>query len=152
VSWLRWLVPSLLPSRAKSETMSIHVRFLVDKVALEQVVSKFLGFPPSISFHCGSQYSCIIWDIKIGLLVVTVQRNSLTQSTWRTWTCTHIHNKQLHYSWHLSLMLEADSLWCVRNHSIQTQLFTHEDMIALFYEVWSLFPCKLLFSIMSSLR
>jgi hypothetical protein len=47
VPWLRWLVAGISPRRPGS----IHVGFVVDKVALGQVFSEFFGFPLSISFH-----------------------------------------------------------------------------------------------------
>jgi hypothetical protein len=40
---------------------SIHVGFVVDKVALGRFFSEFFGFPLSVSFHRHSPYSCIIW-------------------------------------------------------------------------------------------
>jgi hypothetical protein len=41
--------------------MSVHVGFVVDKVALGQFFSEFFGFPLSVSFHRGLSYSYIIW-------------------------------------------------------------------------------------------
>jgi hypothetical protein len=53
VPWLRSLVASRLPRRPGFAPGSIHVGFLVDKVALGQVFLLVLRFSPvSISFQC----------------------------------------------------------------------------------------------------
>jgi hypothetical protein len=57
VPWLRWLVAGLSPRRPGFEPGSIHVGFVVDKVALGQVFSEVFGFTLSISFHRRSQNS-----------------------------------------------------------------------------------------------
>jgi hypothetical protein len=51
--WFRLLVAGLSPRRPGFAPVSIHVGFVVDKVALGQVFSEFFGFPLSISFHRG---------------------------------------------------------------------------------------------------
>jgi hypothetical protein len=64
VLWVRWLVAGLLPSRLGFNPRAVHMRFVVDEVALGQVVLPLLWFPPSLSFHqccilifmCGSNY------------------------------------------------------------------------------------------------
>jgi hypothetical protein len=51
VPWLRSLVAGLSPRRPGFAAGSIHVGFVVDKVALEQVFLRVLRFPLPISFH-----------------------------------------------------------------------------------------------------
>jgi hypothetical protein len=64
---------------------SVHVGFVVDRVALGRFLSEFFCFLLSVSFRCGSPllYS---WGWIIGLLEATVQRYSLTPLTWTIWT------------------------------------------------------------------
>jgi hypothetical protein len=45
VPWLRWLVIGLSPQRTRFAPGSVHVRFVMDKVALGQ---EFFDFPLSI--------------------------------------------------------------------------------------------------------
>jgi hypothetical protein len=61
---------------------------------------------PSVSFHHGSPYSYNTWEWTIGLLVATVQRCSLTPSTWR-WTNFAVSSSVLD-SPQLNRMREAD--------------------------------------------
>jgi hypothetical protein len=56
--WLRQIVASLSPRRLRS----VHVGFVVDRVALGQVFSKFLSFPLSVTFNCGSVLICHLGD------------------------------------------------------------------------------------------
>jgi hypothetical protein len=52
VSWLRRLVAGLSPRKPVFDPGSIHVGFVVEKVALGQVFFfEYFGFPLSISFH-----------------------------------------------------------------------------------------------------
>jgi hypothetical protein len=52
MSWLRSLVAGLSPRRPGFAPGSVHVGFVVDKVALEQVYLRVLRVSPvSISFH-----------------------------------------------------------------------------------------------------
>jgi hypothetical protein len=51
VPWLRRLVAGLSPRRSGFDPGSVHLGFLVDKVALGQVFPEYFGFPLSISFH-----------------------------------------------------------------------------------------------------
>jgi hypothetical protein len=46
VQWLRQLVAGLLPLRPGFALASVHVGFVVDKVALGQVFLRVLRFPP----------------------------------------------------------------------------------------------------------
>jgi hypothetical protein len=55
VPWLRRLVTDLSPLSPGFAAGSIHVEFVVDKVALGQV------FPLSVSHHRRSPYAYIIW-------------------------------------------------------------------------------------------
>jgi hypothetical protein len=48
VPWLRWLVTGLSQQRPRFVPMSVHVGFVVDKVALAQVFLQVLRFPPAI--------------------------------------------------------------------------------------------------------
>jgi hypothetical protein len=59
VLWLRSLVAGLSPRRPGFAPGSIHVGFVVDKVALGQVFSEFFGFPLSVSFHRRSPNSYV---------------------------------------------------------------------------------------------
>ena len=67
---IRWLVAGLLPSRLGFNSRAVRMRFVVDKVALGQVVLPLLSFPPSLSFHqccilifmCGSNYIISVID------------------------------------------------------------------------------------------
>ena len=50
--WLRRLVAGFSPRRPGLDAGSVHVGFVVDKVALGQVFPpEYFGFPLSISFH-----------------------------------------------------------------------------------------------------
>jgi hypothetical protein len=51
VPWLRRLVAGLPPRRPGFDPGSVHVGFVVDKVALGQVFSQVLRFSLLISFH-----------------------------------------------------------------------------------------------------
>jgi hypothetical protein len=51
VPWLRRLVAGLSPRRPGLDPRSVHVRFVVDKVALGQVFLRDVGFPLPILFH-----------------------------------------------------------------------------------------------------
>ena len=52
VSWLRRLDAGLSPRRGGFDPRSVHVGFVVDKLALVQVSpTEYFGFPLSISFH-----------------------------------------------------------------------------------------------------
>jgi hypothetical protein len=48
---LGWLVAGFPPQRPRFEPRSDNVRFVVDKVALGQVFSKYFRFPCQFSFH-----------------------------------------------------------------------------------------------------
>jgi hypothetical protein len=54
--WLRLLVAGLLARRPLFVPRSVHVGFIVDKVALGQVFSEFF-ISPAVSFHLGFPYS-----------------------------------------------------------------------------------------------
>jgi len=47
----------LVTAKARSDPRPRHVKFGVDKMALEQVFLRVLRFPLSISFHTASPYS-----------------------------------------------------------------------------------------------
>jgi hypothetical protein len=51
VPWLRRLVVGLSPRRSEFNPGSVHVGFVVDKVALGQVLPEYFSFPLSASFH-----------------------------------------------------------------------------------------------------
>jgi hypothetical protein len=59
VSWIRRLVSGLSPRRPGFVPGSVHVWFVIDKVALERVLLWVHCFALSISFHHGSPYSRI---------------------------------------------------------------------------------------------
>jgi hypothetical protein len=42
-------------------TKSVHVEFVVDKVALDRFFSEIFGFPMSVPLHRDSPLSYIIW-------------------------------------------------------------------------------------------
>jgi hypothetical protein len=51
VSWLRLLKAGIPLRRSGCDSRSDHVGFVVDKVALRQIFSEYLGFPCQFSFH-----------------------------------------------------------------------------------------------------
>jgi hypothetical protein len=59
--WLRWLLT--VPSSWRPG--SVHVGFVIDKVALRQVflTQEFFSFPLSVSLYHGSLCSYIIWGM-----------------------------------------------------------------------------------------
>jgi hypothetical protein len=57
VSQLRWLVAGFPPRRFGFEPRSGHVGFVVDRVALGQVFSKYFGFPCQFSFPTTDPHS-----------------------------------------------------------------------------------------------
>jgi len=70
VLWVRWLVAGLLPLKLVFNPRAVHMRFVVDRVALRQVVLPLLWFPLSLSFHqccmfmfmCGPNYIISVID------------------------------------------------------------------------------------------
>jgi hypothetical protein len=52
VPWLKWLVAGPSVRRPRS----VHVGFVVDKVALGRFFSKFFGFPPASHRSTIAQY------------------------------------------------------------------------------------------------
>jgi hypothetical protein len=76
VPYFRRLFAGLSPQRSGFAPESVHVGFVVDKVALGQVILRVFGFPMSISFHCNSPYLRITWGRTIGPLVAAFQRQS----------------------------------------------------------------------------
>jgi hypothetical protein len=75
VPWLRSLVAGLSSRRPGFAPWSIHVGFVVDKVALGQVFSEFFGFPLSIYNSIVALQTHIIWGM----------RNVLTQVGVHSW-------------------------------------------------------------------
>jgi hypothetical protein len=63
VAWLGLLVAGLSLRRPAFVSGSVHMGFLFYKVALGQVFTRILWFPLSVSFHRGSPYSYIIWEV-----------------------------------------------------------------------------------------
>jgi hypothetical protein len=69
VPWLRQLVAGIPPRRPGFDPGSVHVGFVVDKVAVGQVFPQVLRFPLSISFRGFS----ITWKrTKIIIIVVII--------------------------------------------------------------------------------
>jgi hypothetical protein len=68
VPWLRRLAAGLPPRRPGFDPLSVHVGFVVDKVALGQVFPESFGFPLSISFH---RCSITRKTTKIIIIIVT---------------------------------------------------------------------------------
>jgi hypothetical protein len=60
---LRWLVAGLSQRRPRFAHGSVHVGFVVDKVAPGQVFLRVFGLFLSVLFHRGSPYSYMIWGI-----------------------------------------------------------------------------------------
>jgi hypothetical protein len=58
VTWFWRLVAGLSLRRPAFVPVSVHVEFVVDRVALGQVFLRVIRFPLSMSFHRGSPYSC----------------------------------------------------------------------------------------------
>jgi hypothetical protein len=63
VLWLRRLAGGHSSRTPGFAPRSVHVGFVVDKATLGQGFSEFFGFPLSISFHRGSPYSYVIWEM-----------------------------------------------------------------------------------------
>jgi hypothetical protein len=80
VPWLRRLVADLSPRR------SVHLGFMVDKVALGQVFSEFFGFPLLIYHSTVALQTHIIWGM----------RNMLTQAGIHAWVLypPHLQRKK----------------------------------------------------------
>jgi hypothetical protein len=65
--WLRQLTARLSLERHKLDTRPVHVRSVMDKVALGQVFLQVYGFPLSVSFyHCSICIFIIILLISEG--------------------------------------------------------------------------------------
>jgi hypothetical protein len=62
-AWLRRLVSGLSTRRPGFVPGSVHVGFVVNKVALEQGFLRVLRVFLSISFHHGSSYAHTIWGM-----------------------------------------------------------------------------------------
>jgi hypothetical protein len=62
VPWLKRLVAGLSPRRSGFAHGSINVGYVVEKVALGQVISEIFGFPLSISVHRRPPYSYLLGD------------------------------------------------------------------------------------------
>jgi hypothetical protein len=60
VPWLRRLVAGLPLRRPGFDPGSVHVRFVVDKVALGQVFLRVVGLPLSVSFHWCYIFFCVV--------------------------------------------------------------------------------------------
>jgi hypothetical protein len=63
VTWLKRLVAGLSPLRPGFAPGSVHMRFVVSRVALVQSFLRVILFSPVNIIHCGSPYSYIIWGI-----------------------------------------------------------------------------------------
>jgi hypothetical protein len=88
--WLRSLITGL----SLWKPWSVHVEFVVDKVALGQVLLWVLQF--SRQYHSTEAvHTHILSGRWIGPLVATVQRHSLIPSTW-TATTTTVHTYTLY--------------------------------------------------------
>jgi hypothetical protein len=98
VPWLRRLVTSVAPRRPDFALGSVHVGFVMDKLALAEV---FL--PSSSVFPC--QYHFTVaphthispegWAI--GPLIASVLRHSLSPSTWTTYALVHVNLMFVYY-------------------------------------------------------
>jgi hypothetical protein len=78
--WLRWLVAGLSLRRPRFVPGTVHVGFVVDRVAVGQVFL-WVSVLPSVSFHCGSPYRYITCSADIHLLVCW----------WKVTNCSHIY-------------------------------------------------------------
>jgi len=81
--WIRQLAASLSLERHKLDTKPVHMRFVMDKVALGQVFLQVYGFPLSVSFHhCSIHLHLNITHIRISSKAVllwisrSMQQNS----------------------------------------------------------------------------
>jgi hypothetical protein len=82
LTWLRRLVAGIPPRRPGFASGSVHVEFVVDKVALGQVFNRVLRFSPlSIIIHPGRRTRISSGGRTLGPLVAAVRRQSLTPST-----------------------------------------------------------------------
>jgi hypothetical protein len=66
VTWLRGLVTGLSLRRHKFDPMSVHVRFVVHKVALLHVSFPVLRFPLSLSHHQCSLHKVLLAEGRRG--------------------------------------------------------------------------------------
>jgi hypothetical protein len=85
VLWLRRLVVDLILWRPWFASGSVHVGFVVDKVAPGQVFLRVIRILLPISFHCGSLFPCIMWGMSnrhVGGRIS--ERHSLSRSTRAT--------------------------------------------------------------------
>jgi hypothetical protein len=113
VPWLRRLVPSLSPPNPGVTPRSIHVGFLVDKVALGQVFLRLLLFSPvNISFHRRSPNSYHVGD----------------EQYVRQWQqCRHVvspHNYQsmVSYHYYFGIKFPSESITNMLSTGINGQL------------------------------
>jgi hypothetical protein len=70
VPWLRRLAAGLPARRSGFDPGSVHVGFVVDKVALGQVFPEYFGLSLSISFHRCSITRTIIIIIIIIIIIM----------------------------------------------------------------------------------
>jgi hypothetical protein len=83
------------PQTAEARVLAVHVGFVVDKLELGQVFLQVLQFSLSVSFHCGSPYSYIIWGMNnrpVGGCIVSHHRHKqheqLVESQWMNYFLT----------------------------------------------------------------
>jgi hypothetical protein len=93
VPWLRRLVAGLSLRRPGFDPGSVHVGFVVDKVALGQAFLRVVAFPLSISFHWCS-ITCKTWIKK---LLIFIFVTGVAQKALRLWCVRSICCGTLHY-------------------------------------------------------
>jgi hypothetical protein len=91
VPWLRRLVAGLSPRRPGFDPGSVHVRFVVDKVALGQVFLRVVSCPLSISFYWCS-ITCKTWSKKLLIFITGVAQEALRLRCVRSICCGALHH------------------------------------------------------------
>jgi hypothetical protein len=95
---LRWVVAGLSLQRPGFASRSVHVGFVVDKVALRQVFLRVLRISLSVSFHRGCLYSYMSPGGRtVGTLVAAVQRHDQQQQQLRV-NGTRLSTSERHQS------------------------------------------------------
>jgi hypothetical protein len=90
VPWLRRLVAGLSSRRSGFDTGSVHVRFVVDKVALGQVFSNLSVFP--CQFHSTGAPIIVILGKKLLIFITEVAQEALRLRYVRSICCGALHH------------------------------------------------------------
>jgi hypothetical protein len=88
---LRRLVAGLSPRRPGFDPGSVHVRFVVDKVALGQGFLRVVGFPLIISFHWCS-INCKTWLKKLLIFITGIAQEAIRLRCVCSICCGALHH------------------------------------------------------------